>query len=141
MQTLDASKAVWAEIKYDGERAQIHVEVQPKGSPKITIFSKSKRDSTWDRAAVHPIICEALGLTGSSANARIKKNIILDAEMVAFSDERVDEFWRIRKLVERTAVGVRHRTFKKKKGEMCVTRLFPRVHITDWCVQRRLSGF
>lgn len=99
---LRSSPRVWAETKYDGERAQIHVEIQPGGAkPKITIFSKSKRNSTDDRHAIHGIIQEAC--------IRVKHSVILDAEMVAFDGERVDEFWRIRRLIENTAHGVRGR--------------------------------
>ena len=50
----------WAETKYDGERAQIHVQLVPGSETgkksnrwKITIYSKSGRDSTLDRAGVH----------------------------------------------------------------------------------------
>jgi DNA ligase 4 len=53
------SSKVWAETKYDGERAQIHVEVSDDGSSRITIFSKSKRDSTEDRYAIHRFVPEA----------------------------------------------------------------------------------
>lgn len=79
---------VWVETKYDGERAQIHVDFLPSGVPNITIFSKSKRDSTQDRAAIHSIILDALRLSGVK-NGRIK-NVILDAEMVAHNGERID---------------------------------------------------
>ncbi|KAK0446631.1 hypothetical protein EV421DRAFT_1901481 [Armillaria borealis] len=101
------AKVVWVETKYDGERAQIHVDVLPSGIPNITIFSKSKRDSTQDRAAIHSIILDTLQLSGGK-NGRIK-NVILDAEMVAHNGERIDEFWRIRNLIENTAVGPRSR--------------------------------
>jgi DNA ligase-4 len=48
------SQLVWAETKYDGERAQIHVKVgRDTGSVELKIFSKSKRESTNDRHAVH----------------------------------------------------------------------------------------
>ncbi|KAG5724404.1 DNA ligase 4 [Termitomyces sp. T112] len=92
---------VWAETKYDGERAQIHVEVR-HGETKITIFSKSKRDSTLDRMAVHDIIYRALGLTkhGTNNQSKVRENVILDAEMVAFDGKKVDEFWRIKGLIE-----------------------------------------
>ncbi len=76
------------ETKYDGERAQIHVDVLPSGIPNITIFSKSKRDSTQDRAAIHSIILDTLRLS-DVRNSRIK-NVILDAEMVAHNGERID---------------------------------------------------
>ncbi|KAA1470337.1 hypothetical protein DENSPDRAFT_797606 [Dentipellis sp. KUC8613] len=112
------STKVWAETKYDGERAQIHVQVSETGSVDIKIFSKSARDSTNDRYAVHQVIINALGLQRSSADGaeqnpngrrKIHHNIILEAEMVAFSTQRnrVDEFWRIRSLIESTAKGVR----------------------------------
>jgi DNA ligase-4 len=118
---------VWGETKYDGERAQIHVQVAEDGSSRITIFSKSKRDSTLDRHAVHGIIRAALGLDSGTAPGKackIKQNVILDAEMVAFRGEVVDgelflhnffpvsndlfaEFWRIRQLIGDTAYGIR----------------------------------
>ncbi|KAK0488845.1 hypothetical protein IW261DRAFT_376205 [Armillaria novae-zelandiae] len=104
---LRSAKVVWVETKYDGERAQIHVDVLPSGISNITIFSKSKRDSTQDRATIHTIIHDALRLSDVENN-RIK-NVILDAEMVAHNGERIDEFWRIRNLIENTAVGPRFR--------------------------------
>ncbi|EMD39194.1 hypothetical protein CERSUDRAFT_122630 [Gelatoporia subvermispora B] len=119
LKLLTNSRMVWAETKYDGERTQIHVELDPArpASPKITIYSKSGRESTLDRFAVHSIICDALGLSGNSAasiisKCMVKRNIILEAEMVAFSDTlgRIDEFWRIRSLIASTAIGVRHKT-------------------------------
>ncbi|KAH7890733.1 DNA ligase/mRNA capping enzyme [Phlebopus sp. FC_14] len=106
---LDCGSKIWAETKYDGERAQIHVRFTEEGDMKIVIFSKSRRDSTLDRIAVHPIIKAALAGID-------KQDIILDAEMVPFSDERnaIDEFWRIRGLIARTAQGAREGiTFSK----------------------------
>ena len=41
------------ETKYDGERAQIHVWLEDDGTSHIKIFSKSGRESTWDRAGIH----------------------------------------------------------------------------------------
>ena len=78
---------------------------------------------------------------------KFKKTIILEAEMVAFSetDDRIDgssrihlddflvvltnwlaEFWRIRSLVGSTAYGVRHHTLKPQDSQeeipLCVFR-------------------
>ena len=53
MKLLRGSQAVWAETKYDGERTQIHVQVDEDMQSRITIFSKSQRDSTLDRHGVH----------------------------------------------------------------------------------------
>jgi len=96
LEFLRGSSKVWAETKYDGERAQIHVEIRPDGtSSHITIFSKSKRDSTNDRNGVHTLIRSALGLDGTcqrrrSGSYKVTQNVILDAEMVAFRGNRVD---------------------------------------------------
>lgn len=91
---LSGSQRAWAETKYDGERAQIHVEVDDNGVSRITIFSKSKRDSTLDRHAVHGIIRAALSLDGTCRREypwyKVKQNVILDAEMVVFRGEAVD---------------------------------------------------
>ncbi|CAA7267386.1 unnamed protein product [Cyclocybe aegerita] len=122
---LEGSQKVWAETKYDGERAQIHVTVDIDGPSHITIFSKSKRDSTLDRHAVHNIIRSALGLDTpnyerGSDKRQVKMNVILDAEMVAFRGDFVEEFWRIRQLIEDTAYGVRGSrkwTYSKKVEE------------------------
>ncbi|KAH7913070.1 DNA ligase/mRNA capping enzyme, partial [Hygrophoropsis aurantiaca] len=99
---LKTSGRIWAETKYDGERAQIHIKRIGDEPAQISIFSKSKRNSTVDRYALHPIILEALGDNRT-------ENLILDAEMVAFCDDRqaIDEFWRIRGLIARTAQGPR----------------------------------
>ncbi|KZV64398.1 hypothetical protein PENSPDRAFT_656587 [Peniophora sp. CONT] len=111
------STVVWAETKYDGERAQIHVWVDVKGKLRIKIFSKQGRDSTLDRFATHATIREALGYcpnTKLPIKPKVQKEAILEAEMVAFNvqEERIDEFWHIRSLVENTAHGVRHRPRK-----------------------------
>ncbi|KAF8325927.1 hypothetical protein F5887DRAFT_1065164 [Amanita rubescens] len=93
------AKRVWVETKYDGERAQIHLEILPTGESKITIFSKSKRNSTQDREAIHGTIQRAVGMSGTQPTERFKCNIVLDAEMVACHGNAIDEFWRIRDLL------------------------------------------
>ncbi|EIW58323.1 uncharacterized protein TRAVEDRAFT_124375 [Trametes versicolor FP-101664 SS1] len=122
LKSLKGADKVWVETKYDGERAQIHVWFDDDGDPRIRIFSKSGRDSTLDRAGIHSIVYAALGIPypGSYAEADaqssdtlpFKRGIVVEAEMVAYSDAlgRIDEFWRIRSLIARTAIGVRHRS-------------------------------
>lgn len=112
LNVLESSDAIWAETKYDGERAQIHVRFGGQSDPQITIFSKSKRDSTLDRIAVHPIIIQALA--GYSMG-----DIILDAEMVAYSHERhrIEEFWHIRGLISRTAEGARAGGYRRSETQ------------------------
>ncbi|KAI0642398.1 hypothetical protein C8Q79DRAFT_251688 [Trametes meyenii] len=118
LKTLRGADKVWVETKYDGERAQIHVWLDDEGTPHIRIFSKSGRDSTLDRAGIHAVIYDALGLTNEIGEAGVlcepsfKQGVVIEAEMVAFSDVlgRIDEFWRIRSLIASTAIGVRHRS-------------------------------
>lgn len=166
IQQFQGSKKIWMETKYDGERAQIHVQVDETGNSNITIFSKSTRDSTKDRFAVHScvsfllflllhmtehawrghrVIRDALNLADPALDPqmrgksvpRIKQDIILEAEMVAFSDthnridgepehiyirphgaERPPEFWRIRSLIGSTAIGVRRQSHRKTNPEL-----------------------
>jgi DNA ligase-4 len=87
------ASCVWAEVKYDGERTQIHVAVAPDGNSNTTIFSKSGRDSTTDRVAVLDIVKSALGLSTSGPEVvgihrPMIRNIVLEAEMVAYSTKR-----------------------------------------------------
>ncbi|KAH9840015.1 uncharacterized protein C8Q71DRAFT_745448 [Rhodofomes roseus] len=112
LRLLHSSKKVWAETKYDGERTQIHLDIEGD-RPRITIYSKSGRNSTFDRIAIHPLILEAIGF---GTLCKIKRSVVLEAEMVAYSDtlDRIDEFWRIRSLIGSTAVGPRHSRFLKQ---------------------------
>ena len=86
------STRVWAEVKYDGERAQIHIEILSAVKEKITIFSKSKRDSTHDRRAIHSTIRHAIGLceTSPTEHRKVKQNVTLDAEIVACHNRCID---------------------------------------------------
>ncbi|KIL69500.1 hypothetical protein M378DRAFT_69647 [Amanita muscaria Koide BX008] len=102
---LRRSNRVWAETKYDGERAQIHVEILSDVEENVTIFSKSKRDSTQDRKVIHDTIRHAIGLH-STGTRKVKQNVILDAEMVACQGNRIDEFWKIRRLLEKGTMGL-----------------------------------
>ena len=78
---------------------QVHVDLSMGFEDQIKIFSKSKRDSTMDRYATLPIIRAALGLPQISnpyhdltarlpvlAEPSIRSSVILEAEMVAYSE-------------------------------------------------------
>lgn len=121
---------VWAETKYDGERCQIHVKCGEDGEPSITIYSKSGRDSTLDRAGIHGLIYDALNIQppkshykyrstarGTLNRPRLQGHVILDAEMVAYYSDKdihyIDEYWRILSLVESTAQGVRGAQYRR----------------------------
>ncbi|KIR78547.1 hypothetical protein I306_04475 [Cryptococcus gattii EJB2] len=98
---------------------QIHVDAQ-NPYPKITIFSKSTRDSTQDRLNTHAIICHALNLPVNPSlplhrllsqrtqstiafcpQRKVHKSVILEAEVVPFNENSregdrgpgIEEFW------------------------------------------------
>ncbi|KAF5593038.1 DNA ligase 4 [Fusarium subglutinans] len=71
------------EEKIDGEYCQIHVDPS-KGDKCIQIFSKSGKDSTEDRVALHGIILESLKI--GQPDARVRKACILEGELVAYDD-------------------------------------------------------
>ncbi|KAL1408220.1 hypothetical protein Q8F55_005026 [Vanrija albida] len=106
-----------AETKYDGYRLQIHIQIGQEG-PVITVFSKSKRNSTVDRRNTHSIVLAALGipvpddmpvyptlaarLRGTpTPKKRVKSSVILEAEVVPFNEGAreggrgpgIEEFW------------------------------------------------
>jgi hypothetical protein len=64
---LADDKEVSVERKYDGEYCQIHVWMAGGGS-RITIFSKSGRDSTVDREGLPDIIRQCLAIVLQAAN-------------------------------------------------------------------------
>ncbi|WVF68578.1 hypothetical protein IAT40_003347 [Kwoniella sp. CBS 6097] len=109
---------IWAETKYDGYRMQIHVYASCANmNPKISVFSKSMRDSTQDRINTHSIILSALDLPvgqhlpahpalreGTAApfiRRRRITSVILEAEVVSYNESSrdggrgpgVEEFW------------------------------------------------
>ncbi|KAK4056834.1 hypothetical protein OIO90_002084 [Microbotryomycetes sp. JL221] len=103
------------ETKYDGERLQIHVDLDKGPLECIRIFSKSKRDSTEARIRLLPIIRASLGIPAESYDSQLQpllpervdstmlhrsqapRRLIIEGEMVPFNEERqcIDEFWRL----------------------------------------------
>ncbi|CAG1971658.1 unnamed protein product [Fusarium graminearum] len=67
------------EEKIDGEYCQIHIDPN-KGDRCIQIFSKSGKDSTEDRVALHGTIIESLKI--GQPDARVTKGCILEGELV-----------------------------------------------------------
>ncbi|WRT69581.1 uncharacterized protein IL334_006570 [Kwoniella shivajii] len=112
------AEEIWAETKYDGYRLQIHVEFN-KGRAKVTVFSKSTRDSSKDRLNMHSIVLASLEMPVPShlpihptlmqrlndAPKRQKSNsitsVILEAEVVPYNESSreggrgpgIEEFW------------------------------------------------
>ncbi|KAJ9143762.1 DNA ligase 4 [Pleurostoma richardsiae] len=93
------------EKKYDGEYCQIHIDLS-KGRNCIQIFSKSGKDSTSDRAALHSVIRTSLDI--GKPSCKIKKACILEGELLVYSkkDRKILGFEKIRKHVSRSGAFI-----------------------------------
>ncbi|GKT97883.1 dna ligase 4 [Fusarium langsethiae] len=91
------------EEKIDGEYCQIHIDPS-KGDRCIQIFSKSGKDSTEDRVALHGTISESLRI--GQPDVRVTKACILEGELVVYDDsqDKILPFHKIRKHVSRRGV-------------------------------------
>ena len=90
-----------AEVKYDGEYCEIHINLR-NTSNNIKIFSKNGKDATSDRQCLHDTIRTALRI--GQPDCLLKQNCIILAEMVAYSDkeEKILPFSKIRKHISRS---------------------------------------
>ena len=100
---LAKDRAMCIERKYDGEYCQVHVDIK-RGDKWIQIFSKSGKDSTYDRFKLHEDIRRTLRI--GQDDCTISRKCILEGEMVVWNDETDDilEFCKIRKHVSRSGV-------------------------------------
>lgn len=98
---MTEQKAWAAEVKYDGEYCEIHVDLE-KAQEKIRIFSKNGKDATAGRRSVHDCIRTALKIGQSNCNFR--KNCIVLGELVLYSDRenKILPFSKIRKHISRS---------------------------------------
>ncbi|KAL0943780.1 ATP dependent dna ligase domain protein [Colletotrichum truncatum] len=89
------------EKKIDGEYCQVHVDLS-KGRNCIQIFSKSGKDSTLDRIALHGAICDSLDI--GKTTCKLSRGCILEGELVVYSDKdkKILPFHKIRKYVSRS---------------------------------------
>lgn len=98
---LAEGRKMSVEEKYDGEYCQIHINLA-KGKDCIQIFSKSGKDSTIDRKAVHEAIRQSLRI--GQSNCKFSRRCILEGELLVYNDleNRILEFHKIRKHVSRS---------------------------------------
>jgi DNA ligase-4 len=98
---LTGSRAWAAEVKYDGEYCEIHVNLDD-ASNNIKIFSKNGKDATVDRQLLRTTIWDALRI--GQLDCQFKKTCIVLGEMVLYSDKekRILPFSKIRKHVSRS---------------------------------------
>ncbi|KAF2113814.1 hypothetical protein BDV96DRAFT_548808 [Lophiotrema nucula] len=90
-----------AEVKYDGEYCEMHIDLQ-KPSEMIQIFSKNGKDATADRRSLHNAIQASLRV--GTPSCRFKKNCIVLGELVVWCDkqQKILPFSKIRKHVSRS---------------------------------------
>lgn len=98
-----AQRRVSLERKYDGEYCQIHVDVT-KEQDCIQIFSKSGKDSTFDRIGIHDVIKRSLAI--GEAHCKVSRRCILEGELLVWDDrsEKILEFHKLRKFLTRSGV-------------------------------------
>lgn len=89
------------ERKYDGEYCEMHIDLS-RGDDWLTIYSKSGKDSTADRAPLKTILRKCLGI--GNPWCKVKEKCILLGELVVWSDfeQCILPFHKIRKHVTRS---------------------------------------
>ncbi|CAK7226822.1 hypothetical protein SBRCBS47491_006358 [Sporothrix bragantina] len=103
--SLAGPQRMSCEHKMDGEYVQVHVNLQKEGDDEdnvIQLFSKSGKDSTWDRVHLHGAIRDSLRL--GQLDCPLRKGCILEGEMLAYDDrtKTILDFDAIRRHVNRS---------------------------------------
>jgi DNA ligase-4 len=98
---LVGNRAWAAEVKYDGEYCEIHVDIG-KAPNDIRIYSKNGKDATADREPLLETIRSALRI--GRVDCLIKSKCIVLGEMVLYSDRenKILPFSKIRKHISRS---------------------------------------
>jgi DNA ligase-4 len=98
---LVGNSAWAAEVKFDGEYCEIHVDLN-NADRDIRIFSKNGKDATADREPLQDNIRNALRI--GRADCMVKKKCIVLGEMVLYSDKekKIMPFSKIRKHISRS---------------------------------------
>jgi DNA ligase-4 len=102
---LVGQRAWAAEVKYDGEYCEIHINLDDAPN-EIRIFSKNGKDATTDRKPLHTTIREALHI--GQTDCMLKKKCIVLGEMVLYSDREksIMPFSKIRKHLSRSGSSI-----------------------------------
>lgn len=106
---LAKGRVMAMERKYDGEYAQIHIDTS-KGADWIKIFSKSGKESTWDREAIHAPLRDALQLDNSEAR-KFNGKCIMEGEVLVYNTRAQDfmPFDHIRRHIRRSGMFIEAR--------------------------------
>lgn len=82
--TIAGPQRMSCEHKVDGEYVQVHIDLTKDKDGVIQLFSKSGKDSTWDRVQLHGVIRDSLRL--GQPDCPLKQGCILEGEMLAYDD-------------------------------------------------------
>jgi DNA ligase-4 len=98
---LVGNRAWAADVKYDGEYCEIHVDLE-NTDQDIKIYSRNGKDATTDRAPLHAIIRSALRI--GRPDCLFRSKCIVLGEMVLYSDKEktILPFSKIRKHISRS---------------------------------------
>jgi DNA ligase-4 len=98
---LLGGQEVSVERKYDGEYCQVHVLSSSGCESRVTIFSKSGRNSTVDRKLLLPTIRTCLDL--DTPDCRVQRQCVLVGELLVWNDQQreIVPFYKIRRYVTR----------------------------------------
>ncbi|KAI0016051.1 hypothetical protein F4780DRAFT_715191 [Xylariomycetidae sp. FL0641] len=98
---ISGRRQMSCEQKIDGEYCQIHIDLR-KPQSCIQIFSKSGKDSTWDRVGLHQPILDSLRI--GKPDCPFQLGCILEGELVVYStkENKILPFHKIRKHVSRS---------------------------------------
>jgi DNA ligase-4 len=98
---LTGKRAWAAEVKYDGEYCELHVNLDDAAND-IQIFSKNGKDATADRQLLQQTIRDALRI--GKADCMFRRKCIVLGEMVLWSDreKKILPFSKIRKHISRS---------------------------------------
>jgi DNA ligase-4 len=99
---LVGNRAWAAEVKYDGEYCEIHVDLDSAPN-QIKIYSKNGKDATADRQRLHVTIRDALRI--GRPDCLFKTKCVVLGEMVLYSDreKKILPFDKIRKHISRSS--------------------------------------
>ncbi|KPI41800.1 DNA ligase 4 [Cyphellophora attinorum] len=118
------------ERKYDGEYCQIHI-TRESSQDRIQIFSKSGKDSTLDREALHPAIRKALRF--DSAQCRIRHRCILEGELLIWNSSKkaFEPFHKIRRYVKHGGKFLGAEKDSPRKADEAVMIVFYDILLLD----------
>ncbi|KIW07319.1 uncharacterized protein PV09_02169 [Verruconis gallopava] len=135
--TLCGTQAWSVERKYDGEFCEVHIDLS-KGENCIQIFSKSSKDSTADRHALHATLKECLRI--GTRRCAFQNQCILVGEVVVWSDaqQRILEFHHLRKHISRSGVFLgREEDSQIEPGEHLMIVFFDIISLDDEILLRK----